>query len=236
MNNYKKLILIIVLAIITSFFLIEHLGKILNKQLYNYVNIESKRVVSNIVNNSINEVLENNELNNLFIIEKNSNGEVELLDYDTQEVNRLLKIINEIISHKLLALEEGKTKDFEIATSLKSGNYPKVKNGIICEVALGSLKNNAFYSNYGPYIPIKLSFQGSVVTKIKTNLTAYGFNSLVVEVSIISEINQRISLPVASKDNKITIEAPLTLKIIQGVVPEQYYEKQLEKAYPQITP
>lgn len=232
MNKLQKFVIICVLALIISFFLIDKLGKQLTKQLYTYVNVESTRIVSNIVNSRINKILENNSLNELFVIEKTTNGEVELLDYNTQEVNRLLRIIYDEIYKDLLALEEGKIEKFPIATDLKFGRFKKVDGGVICEVPFGTLKNNSFYANYGPYIPLKMSFKGGLTTKIKTKLTSYGFNSLVVEVTAVIEIEERVSLPVSSKNNKIKIEAPLTIKIIQGIIPEQYYEKQLEKSYP----
>lgn len=233
MNKYQKFVVIFVLALITSFFLIDKSGKALNKQLYNYVNVESTRIVSNIVNSNINKILEENNLSKLFVIEKTANGEIELLDYNTQEVNRLLRIIYDNVYHDLLNLEEGKIKDLNIATDLRFGRFKKVKTGVICEVPLGTLKNNVFYSNYGPYVPLRLSLKGGLNTKIKTKLTSYGFNSLVVEVMVVVEISERISIPVSSKNNKIKIEAPLTIKIIQGIVPEKYYEKQLERGYPQ---
>lgn len=235
MNKINKFVIIFILALLTSFFLIDKAGKYLNKQLYNYVNIESTRLVSNIVNNTINKTLEKKDLSKLFIIEKSSRGEVELLDYNTQEVNHLLRIIYDEIYNNLLLLEEGKIKQFKVATDIKFGHLKKIKNGIICEIPLGSLKNNSLYSNFGPYIPLKLSFKSGLTTKIKTKLTEYGFNSLVVEVNAIVEISQRISLPVSSKNNKIVIEAPLTIKIIKGTVPTQYYDKQLERTYPQKT-
>ena len=233
MNKKQKFIIIIISSVIVSFFLIDNLGNKLNKQLNAYVNIESKRLVTNIVNDSVNKVLEENIGNDLFIITRNSDGKVELLEYNTQKVNSIIKLINKNIKDQLIKLEEGKISDFDIANGFKIGKYASVKKGVICEISLGSLKNNAFYSNYGPYIPIKMTFQGSVNSRIETKLTSYGFNSLVIEVFLVSEVEQRISLPISSEQNKITIEAPLTLKIIQGLVPEQYYEKQLEKSYQQ---
>lgn len=233
MSNRKKLLLIIISAISVALFLIDHNGKRLNTQLYNYVNVESRRMITNIINDSVNKVLEKNNNNELFNITKNEEGKVELLEYNTQQVNKLLKQINQNIEKQLIALEEGKVSNLNIAESFKKGKYIATKNGIICEVPLGSLRNNALYSNYGPTIPIKMTFQGSVNSKIETKLTEYGFNSIVIEVFIVSEIENRISLPISSKQNKISIEAPLTLKIIQGTVPDKYYEKQLEKSYQQ---
>lgn len=229
MSKIKQLTIIIITALVTSFFLIESLGKTLNTQLYNYVNMESKRLVTNVITYSINEILEENLTEDLFTITKNSNNEIELLDYNTQEVNRILKIINQTIQKKLINLEEGNIEDFIISDSFKRGKFKSIKSGVICEIPLGTLKKNPLYSNFGPSIPIKMSFLGSINSNINTKITPYGFNSLVLEVSINVEIEEIITMPTSSKINKIKVTEPLTLKIIQGIIPEYYYLKGLEK-------
>ncbi len=229
MSKIKQLIIIIITALVTSFFLIESLGKTLNTQLYNYVNMESKRLVTNVITYSINEILEENLTEDLFTITKNTNNEIELLDYNTQEVNRILKIINQTIQKKLINLEEGNIEDFIISDSFKRGKFKAIKSGVICEIPLGTLKKNPLYSNFGPSIPIKMSFLGSINSNINTKITPYGFNSLVLEVSINVEIEEIITMPTSSKINKIKVTEPLTLKVIQGIIPEYYYLKGLEK-------
>lgn len=230
MNKLHQLTIIVLLAILTSFFLLEILGSKLNKQLYNYVNVESKRIVSNVVNYSVNEIIEKNLSDDLFEITKNSRGEIELLDYNTKSVNALLKTINQQIQQELLNLEEGKVKEYVIAETFKKGRLKNVKSGIICEIPLGILRNNTFYSNFGPYIPIRMSFLGAVRSYITTKITSYGFNSLVLEVTLHIEVEEKITMPTASNVSTLKIESPLTLKVIQGIIPEYYYTKGLEKS------
>lgn len=230
MNKRKQFLIIIIFAFISSFFLLEILGKSLNKQLYKYVNAESKRLASNVVNYSINEIMEENLEKDLFTITKNKQNEVEMLDYNTKEVNRILKVVNKSIQENLLKLEEGNIQDFVIAETFKNGEFKNTKSGVICEVPLGSLKKNAFYSNFGPNIPIRMSFLGSVRSNINTKITPYGFNSLVVEVTIHIEIEERITMPTSSKISILEVDVPLTLKVIQGIIPEYYYTKGLEKS------
>ena len=95
---------------------------------------------------------------------------------------------------------------------------------------MGALRNNAFYSNIGPSIPIRMTFLGAIKSYVKTKLTAYGFNSLVLEATLHIEIEERITMPTSSKISTLKIEAPLTLKVIQGIIPEYYYTKGLEKS------
>lgn len=229
MNNKNKFLIVLIAALISSFFLLEISGRELNTKLYDYVNLESKRISSNIINYSINEILEENLNADLFIVVKNSQNEIESLDYNTKEVNRILKTINKSIQNNLLKLEEGDVAEFPIAETFKNSKFKRVRSGLICEIPLGSLKNNAFYSNFGPNIPIRMSFLGDVSSKLNTKITPYGFNSLVVEVTAHIEITVKINMPTQSKENKVKIDTPLTLKIIQGIVPKYYYENALEK-------
>ena len=233
MNKKNKFLVIFILSLITSFFLIEFLGKKLNTSLYKYVNIEVKRLITNIVNSSVNEIIAKNNTEEMFIITKNKKGEIELIDYNTTQVNLILKKISDNIQKKLLSLEEGKISDLYIASTFKTGNLKYTKGGVICEVPLGSLKKNSFYSNFGPHIPIKMSFLGSIISSADIKTTSYGFNSLVIEVSINVEIEEYIIMPTTSKKATIQVAAPLTLKIIQGIVPEYYYQEGIKKNYGQ---
>ena len=54
----------------------------------------------------------------------------------------------------------------------------------------------------------------------------YGINNIVIEVNVLVEITEQITMPRSSKSATIKIEAPLILKIVQGIVPE-YYETDL---------
>ena len=47
-------------------------------------------------------------------------------------------------------------------------------------------------------------------------------NNLYLEVFVDVEVKERISLPRSSKDVTIHIEAPLSIKIISGSVPDYY--------------
>ena len=230
MNKKNKFLILLILSLISSFFLLEILGNSLTSSLYNYVNVESKRLVSNIVNSSVNETISDNLTEELFTITKNNQNEIEILDYNTKQVNIILKKITDKIQANLLLLEEGKIEDFDIAQTFKQGKLKFSKVGVICEVPLGSLKKNAFYSNFGPVVPIRMTFLGNITSNIDTQITPYGFNSLVVEVSIHIEIEEYIIMPTTSKKSTIKIDAPLTLKIIQGIVPEYYYQEGIKKS------
>ena len=209
-------------CIFISFFCVSILGNKVNPILLNYLNLEVERVTANVIDVSVNDVLANELVDDLFNVSKNSNNEIEMIDYNTKEVNSLLKKINENIYSKLLRLEEGKVDDFVLSSSLLGNNYKKVKSGIVCEIPMGALTGNGFLSNLGPVIPIKMSFLGHVNSSLKTKVTSYGINNLYLEIYVHVEVKERISLPRSSKDITIEIDAPLSIKIMSGVVPEYY--------------
>ena len=218
----KKMGIVFFFCIFISFFCVSILGNKVNHILLNYLNLEVERVTANVIDVSVNDVLANELVDDLFNVSKNSNNEIEMIDYNTKEVNSLLKKINENIYSKLLRLEEGKVDDFVLSSSLLGNNYKKVKSGIVCEIPMGSLTGNGFLSNLGPVIPIKMSFLGHVNSSLKTKVTSYGINNLYLEIYVHVEVKERISLPRSSKDITIEIDAPLSIKIMSGVVPEYY--------------
>lgn len=223
MKRYlKSTIWILISVFLGSFFLMQLLSYKINPILYRYVNLEVERITSNIIDNVVNETLANNLDEELFYINENSNGEIEMIDYNTKEVNKLLAEVSNNIQNKLIDLEEGKLDDFSISDTFKGKNFYHTKNGIICEVPMGSISGNGFLSNLGPIIPIKMSFLGQVSCNLKTKVTNYGINNLYLEISVHVEIKERVTMPKNSKDSTIKVDAPLTVKIIQGVVPEYY--------------
>lgn len=205
-----------------SFFLVYLLSFKINPILYNYVNLEVERITSNVIDGSINDILAKDIDDNLFSITKNSNGEIQTIDYDTQKVNELLKVISNDIQNKLLAFEDGSLDDVMISDSFKGKNFKYIKKGVVCEIPTGSLSGNSFLSNLGPVIPIKMSFLGQVNSNLHTKITNYGINNLYLEIDIHVEVKERITMPVMSKDSIIKVDAPLSIKVIQGVVPKYY--------------
>ncbi len=223
MNKLKCILWLLVFNIVFSFFLVQAMGKSLNPILARYVNIEAKRFASNIINSTINKIIVKNNDFDLFVISQNSNGQIEMLDYNTQKVNKLLFEITDSIQKKLTDLEEGKIAELEISNNFKLKNLTKIKDGVLCEVPIGALKGNTLFANIGPDIPIKLSFVGQVQSNLETKINSYGINNVVIETNVVVQVEEQITTPITSKSSLITIRAPLTIKLIKGVVPDCYF-------------
>lgn len=191
------------------------------EKLKNYSISETKHFISNLVK----EIVDNENIysNNIFKIGRNNNNEIEIIDFDTIEVNRILERITKKIDGCLKNLENSKIKSIKYFPEFNGHKFVKLKKGVLFE-----LKDD-FYDNSligtDTKIPIKLSFIGNVYTYISTNIKNYGYNSAYLEVNINVEINENIKLPMMEFKYKIKNSYPIALKIIQGTIPNYYGDK-----------
>lgn len=222
MRLCKEIIICIVVSTCISLCFVSFLGKRVNPIFVNYLSGEVERVVSNVIESSINDLLTKEINDSLFFITRNSKNEVEMIDYNTQKVNSLLSDVNKMLYSKLYNLEEGNIGEFVLSSSLSGVNYKFVDSGVVCEIPFGTLTGNGFLTNLGPLIPVKISFLGQVSSHLKTKVTSYGINNLLLEIYIQVEIKEKISLPKSTNISVIKIKAPLSIKIISGVVPDYY--------------
>ena len=57
---------------------------------------------------------------------------------------------------------------------------------------------------------------------MKTNIKEYGINNALLEVSILVEVNMRVNLPFVSDNISISSSLPVSVKLIQGTIPDFY--------------
>ena len=211
----KITILIIILFIIIAISL--YFIRILNEKIMpiamNYSIGEMKRVTSIIINRSINsDILNEDDMSKLFIV-NNSDNEVMTISLDSIIVNKLTDNISDICEDNLRLLEEGKYD--LLKTKFNIGEeYFYIPSGIF-------LKNTLFNS-IGPKIPINLKMIGNVTSNIKTSIKEYGINNSLITISIEIKVEMMVILPFASDSIEISNEVPISIKLIQGKIPEFY--------------
>ncbi len=195
-KNSKKFNKIFIVFIIV--FIIVTIIKMLNngnKLILNYATTEAELIASKIIN----DTLEIDDENNLYRITKNSNDEIEMVDYNTNYINKYLdKLSNQI--------------DKNIKDNFK-------KNKIT--VPLGIITNNILFNNLGPQIPIKLTLVGSSLTNIKSNVKNYGLNNALIEIIVEVIVKVKILLPITTKTVTISNDIPISYKIMNTSIP--YY-------------
>ena len=186
---------------------------ILNKKVMpiymDYAESELERVVTTVINKTVSEC----EIkDNLFIL-KNSANNITIVDYDPVIMNKIISSISNNVYDNLKLVSK---KDKE---TLKKYN---LDNNVFM-VPSGIIFNSLMLNNLGPKIPIGMEIVSSVNSNLETKVMEYGINNSLIEVSIKVNVSIRMILPTSSKKGVITVIVPLTVKIIQGNIPEYYF-------------
>ena len=212
----KISLLFIIIAIILSISIMSI--KIINDKVtplvMDYSIGEMKRIITIIINRSINsDILDKNDMDNLFVITKNSNDEVLTISLDSIIVNKITDNISDVCEDNLRLIEEG--------------NYQRLMNKFnIGEeyffVPIGIIFKNTLLSSLGPKIPINLKMVGNVTSGIKTEVKEYGINNSLITISSEISVEMLIVLPFSSDYISITNLVPISIKLIQGKVPNYY--------------
>ena len=204
--------------------------------LMSYAELEAEKITMEIINQTIDTKITNQlDTDQLLKTKKNTSGEIQTIDYNPVTVNKVLSMTNQSLQEILKALEN---KDVETlknsGITLDDVFLEKVKKGIIGELPIGLVTQNALLSNLGPSIPIAIHFVGSVNSNLYSEMNHYGINNVMIEISIQIDVEERILLPFHSKKIAVSSEIPLAIKIIEGQVPN-YYSTGLKENSPIIS-
>ena len=155
----------------------------------------------------------NEEIKGIFNEIKNDSGEIITISLDSIIINKITDIISDACEDNLRLLEEGK--------------YDILKNKFnIGEeyfyVPIGIIFKNTLFSSLGPKIPINLKIIGNVTSGIKTEVKEYGINNSLISISSEITVEMMVILPFSSDYVSITNLVPLSIKLIQGKVPQVY--------------
>lgn len=193
--------------------------------LMEYAEIQAKKFVTLLINSAVTESIgEDLEANSLFLITKDSNGEIRSIDLDPIKVNRLLSNTTNSIQVNLQHIEKGEVDKLTLMDEvLKDYDPNDLKKGVIGNIPTGVIFKNALLSNLGSKFPIRLKIMGDIITNIKTKVTNYGINNAVIEVSIQVDVTTQAILPFSSRVIKVSSDIPLTIKLMQGNVPSYYF-------------
>jgi sporulation protein YunB len=165
-----------------------------------YAKIESKKIAIDIISNGVSdEIIKTMNNKDLFTVEKDNDGNIEIVDYNS-------KVVNEVLS---------------VSSKKVMNNFNKVENknnGIVTRIPIGVITNNVFFENLGPKIPVKLNLEGNALTSLKTDVKEYGLNSALIQISVKIEANVQIIVPLYSKEMKVINEVPISIKITKGNV------------------
>ena len=207
-KHINIIILLTTLVLVGLFYSFKIINKKSKTIFMEYSQIETKKLISKIITDSINnEVLNDIELNSFFIVLKNSNDKIESIDLNSKYINYILNNATIILDKNLSKLEDSK-KIFEI---------PIFNNGIL--------------SNIFPKIPVRLNIIGSTLCVISTKVESYGINNALFKVNLDISVDVRILMPFVSEVASINTSIPIVIKLIEGDIPSYYFGDYFNKTY-----
>lgn len=219
--KHKKLItfIVIFLLLIIIFFKIT---SNVYRYFLNYAEAELIKLTAVVINGSVSKDTFN-KLNteDLYFITKNNNNEIEMVDYNSNMVNEFLDNATNEIQHNLLKMQNG---EIDLTNELKNDS------GVLFEIPLGIITNNPIFNNFGPKIPVRMQIIGSLLTNINVKVQEYGINNVYVEMVVFIEVQERIVLPLVTKEITITNEIPVSYKLISGKIPDYYGAEGISKS------
>ena len=213
-NKIKLLIIVLSLIISLAILLVKIISDKIAPIVMDYSVGEMKRITSIIINRSINSDLLNQiDMNNLFIVTNGSNDEVMTISLDSVIVNKITDMISDVCEDNLRLIEEGKYQILKSKFNIGE-EYFYVPSGI--------LTKNTLLNSIGPKMPINLKMIGNVTSGIKTEVKEYGINNSLITISVEITVEMMVILPFSSDYVSITNLVPISIKLIQGKVPQVY--------------
>lgn len=202
---FSRMIIIIIISLVCSILVIKYFSVKVNDTILPMAEDKLRKIVTTIINDSTSDIKFDKDL---ITISKNEKNEIDLINYNTYEVTKLLNEVTGNIQgnlEKFMEHEESYLKGY-----------------MIQEIPIGAIFDSAFLGNIGPKIKFKTEMNGSIISNIETEVKPYGINNAYVETRIYLEVNGRIYLPFVSNDVKIENVIPLSMNIVQGTIPEAY--------------
>ena len=212
-HKFSIVIIVFILIITIAIIIVKVLSDKIAPLVMDYSISEMKRVTSIIINRSINSDLLNKiDMNNLFIINKGEDGFM-TISLDSVIVNKITDDISDACEDNLRLMEEGKYEELKKKFNIGE-EYFFVPSGIISK--------NTLLNSIGPKIPINLKMIGNVTSGLKTEVKEYGINNSLITISVEITVEMMVILPFSSDYVSITNLVPISIKLIQGKVPQVY--------------
>lgn len=213
----------LILIFINLVFIINFIGNKITPGVVSYAETELEKFTTRIINSVISTEIKDISLEELFIITKDNNDYIKTIDYNPIVVNGVLSNITTKVDRLLRNVENGENL-FELSNDvLENYDIEKLKKGIIFEMAITTIFDNPLLSNLGPRIPVRIFMLGSTSSNINTKITNYGINNALIETSIVIDLKLQIVLPYKTEKVNFQNSIPISLKLIQGIVPNYYF-------------
>lgn len=218
----KVVILDIALIFFFTYILFIGYSKFVSKRLIDIAHVKLNEFMDYFLSNKINyDLFKGDNLKDIIVINKNSDGEILYVSYDMDKSYKVLDLVTKELENNINDLENGNVGNTQ--------NISGGKNGILLKLPM-FIGNNAIISNLGPKIYVPINFVGSILTNLKTKITDYGINNALVEIYVTVKLSTNIISPTSSKEMVIDYDALIASVVVNGRVPSVYGGSILSKS------
>ena len=212
-KRFNSLYIIILIVIIQCSLILEYIDKKSDDIAYRSVQLLIKKDIYNVIFDSINNVFNNEDLDDVVDIVMNDNKEIISIDY---KISNCYKLLNEYID---VLYEDIVNVDYS-DKYYQDGVY-FVSSSLINDVMM--------FNSLGIKIPMKINVLNDVRVNFKTRVESYGINSILVELYLVMDVKSWFVNPFNDGTFGESYEYVLSSKIINGSVP-MYYGGNIEKS------
>lgn len=210
----KVVILDIALIFFFTYILFSGYSKLVSKRLIDVAYVKLNEFMDYFLSNNINyDLFKGDNLKDIIVINKNSDGEILYVSYDMDKSYKVLDLVTKELEDNINDLENGNVSNTQ--------NISGGKNGILLKLPM-FIGNNAIISNLGPKIYVPINFVGSILTNLKTKITDYGINNALVEIYVTVKLSTNIISPTSSKVEVIDYDVLIASVVVNGRVPSIY--------------
>ena len=133
-KKFCLLIIIFIMIITSTFYFIYYYSNKSIPLLLAYAEAETKKLTILVINKAVTKQINNIEVSEVFDIHYNDDGEIQLIDFNSQNTAKILSIMTSLVELNLRAIEEGKIDMLELPeNSLSEYNLELLDKGIVLE-------------------------------------------------------------------------------------------------------
>ena len=162
---------------------------------------EKAKSVATIITNQQSTIFMNKyQYDELFSIEKDDDGNINLIKANVTPINNLISDLTESIQYE----------------------FDNLKTETI-EITLGNLTGTNLFAGMGPQIPIKVNISGTVDTDLKSEFISKGINQTLHRVYVVFNCKVTIVTPIKNYVQNITNQFIIAENVIVGKIPNTYF-------------
>ena len=195
-SGFFTFLIIVMIALITCLIIYNSIDPVFEEAALT----EAKAIATRITNEESTRAIVGYTYDDLFTIEKDSEGNIQMINANILKMNLLTSDIASFIQN-----------------SLDKTDYSKIK------LSIGSLTGIKMLSGAGPNINLKINSAGDVETDLRSEFISQGINQTLHKIYL--QINSKVTIltPIKTLQEEISNQVLLAEHVIVGQIPSTYY-------------